>query len=245
MTKEEKADYLGNFRIECFDISNIQGTNPVGSMVVAEGGIMKKAHYRKFKINVQETPDDFAMMKEILYRRLRYLSPKLIHQRGYAKFKMQNSKVRREIDNFEDTLIDVETREPVDRLPIEDIKDSKLQIANSKQLQTDSTNHSEAYHKPITDLDDSFISKPDLIIIDGGKGQLKQGIEVLHDLKIDDIPVVGLAKRREEVFKTGEKKSYLFDDKKETLFLIQRIRDEAHRFGITYHRLRRSRAMLL
>ncbi len=198
--KEDKANLMDNFRIECFDISNISGTNPVGSMVVFEGGIIKKSHYRKFKINVKDTPDDFAMMYEMLSRRLKYLIPK------YAR-----------------------------QLP----------------------------------EDDSFNAIPDLIIIDGGKGQLRKGLEVLHDLKIklmkdeqhvpDIVPhmqpvaiegdgnlrlnVCGLAKRREEIFTPYEKASYVFDEKKETLFLLQRIRDEAHRFGITYHRYRRSKAM--
>ena len=92
--------------------------------------------------------------------------------------------------------------------------------------------------------DDSFNSIPDLVIIDGGKGQLGVAVKVLHDLKLDSLNVCGLAKRREEIFLPNVKDSFLFDDKKETLFLIQRIRDEAHRFGITYHRLRRSRSML-
>lgn len=197
LSKEQRADYLDNFRIECFDISNIQGTNPVGSMVVFEGGIAKKSHYRKFKINVKETPDDFAMMYEMLSRRFKYLIPK------YAR-----------------------------NLP----------------------------------EDDSFNSIPDFVIIDGGKGQLSKAIEALNDLKINVVPnpkkervpyavengepkyldlhIGGLAKRREEIFLPGEKESYLFDDKKEALYLLQRVRDEAHRFGITYHRLRRSRGML-
>jgi excinuclease ABC subunit C len=196
MPKVERADYMDNFRIECYDISNISGTNPVGSMVVFEGGIAKKAHYRKFKINVKESPDDFAMMNEMLSRRFKYIIPK------YAK-----------------------------DLP----------------------------------KDESFNSIPDLIIIDGGKGQLNTAVEALQNLKINVIPnpykecvpyevigeearyldlhIGGLAKRREEIFRPGEKDSYLFDDKKEALFLLQRVRDETHRFGITYHRLRRGKAM--
>lgn len=175
MTKEEKAVYLENFRIECFDISNIQGTNPVGSMVVFEGGIAKKSHYRKFKINIKETPDDFAMMQEMLVRRFRYIRPSN--------------------------------------------KDKNL-------------------------VDPSFSSIPDLIIIDGGKGQLGIAVDVLHDLKLEHLFLCGLAKRREEIFLPGQKTSYLFNEKKESLFLLQRVRDEAHRFGITYHRHRRSKAML-
>jgi excinuclease ABC subunit C len=196
MSKQEKADYLDNFRIECYDISNIQGTNPVGSMVVFEGGMAKKAHYRKFKIQVKDTPDDFAMMNEMLMRRFKYIIPKFAQE-----------------------------------LP----------------------------------QDESFNSIPDLIIIDGGKGQLGVAVEALQNLKINVIPnpfkeripyavegdelryldihIGGLAKRREEIFRPGEKESYLFHDKKEALFLLQRVRDETHRFGITFHRQRRSKAM--
>jgi excinuclease ABC subunit C len=220
MTKEERADFLDNFRIECFDISNIQGTNPVGAMVVCEGGIMLKAHYRKFKINVKETPDDFAMMREMLTRRLRYLSPKLVHQRQIRKEALWRKSTKFQTPKPEAyPNLEENSNEEQSELTIED---STLKI----------------------DLDPSFSSKPHLIIIDGGKGQLKQGIDVLHDMKIIDIPVSGLAKRREEIYRPNEKDSYLFDDKKEALFLLQRIRDEAHRFGITYHRHRRSKAML-
>jgi excinuclease ABC subunit C len=196
MTKEERADYLDNFRIECYDISNTSGTNPVGSMIVFEGGMAQKSHYRKFKINVKDTPDDFAMMNEMLSRRFKYIIPKFAQS-----------------------------------LP----------------------------------QDDSFNSVPDLIIIDGGKGQLGVAVEALQNLKINvlpnpykervpyafegeiphylDIPIGGLAKRREEIFRPGEKESYLFNDKKEALFLLQRVRDETHRFGITFHRQRRAKAM--
>jgi len=205
MSKEDKAIYLEKFRIECFDISNIQGTNPVGSMVVNIGGMAKKSHYRKFKINIKETPDDFSMMQEMLTRRFRYLRPK------------------NELDNLDNhnskflEKVGVETQ-------LESLKNKTIDIKEKE--------------------DPSFHSIPDLIIIDGGKGQLGVAIKVLHDMKLDYLKVGGLAKRREEIFLPNEKKSYLFDDKKETLFLIQRIRDEAHRFGITYHRLRRSKAML-
>lgn len=196
MTKQDRADYLDSFRIECYDISNIQGTNPVGSMVVFEGGVAKKSHYRKFKINVKDTPDDFAMMNEILTRRFKYIIPKFARE-----------------------------------LP----------------------------------KDESFNTIPDLIIIDGGKGQLGVAVEALQSLKINVIPnpykeripyavegnepryldinIGGLAKKREEIFRPGEKESYLFNDKKEALFLLQRVRDETHRFGITFHRQRRSKAM--
>lgn len=194
-----RSELLDNFRIECFDISNISGTNPVGSMVVFVGGIAKKEHYRKFKINIKNTPDDFGMMREMLTRRFRYLKPK------------------NEIENLDEHNQNIKELENIN------IKESKIDLKKKQ--------------------DESFSSIPDLVIIDGGKGQLGIAVEVLHDLKLDNIKVVGLAKRREEIFVPGEKISHLYDDKKESLFLLQRIRDETHRFGITFHRDRRSKAM--
>lgn len=257
MTKEEKANYLDNFRIECFDISNIQGTNPVGSMVVCVGGIMLKAHYRKFKINVKESPDDFAMMREMLYRRLRYLSPKLIHQRENQRVFSRKSLVSSQSTEVYSTQYAVHSEETnynkhygessVETLILdEDFQEPAITLESVKSLinNIDDDSTKDSRQKTNDYKDDSFMSKPNLIIIDGGKGQLGKGVEVIHELKITDIPVCGLAKRREEIFFPGQKESYLFDDKKEALFLIQKIRDEAHRFGITYHRYRRSKAML-
>lgn len=200
--KQLRSEFLDKFRIECFDISNISGTNPVGAMVVFEGGIPKKDHYRKFKINVKNTPDDFAMMREMLMRRFMYLKPK----NELENLDQHNAQILQKINISAENLFDAQ------------------KITRKKE-------------------DESFSSIPDLIIVDGGKGQLKVAVEVLHDLKLDNLFVCALAKRREEIFVPNEKNSHLYDEKKETLFLLQRIRDEAHRFGITFHRDRRSKAL--
>ena len=158
---------LNNFprRIECYDISHIQGTNTVASMVVFQDGMSKKSAYKRFKIKSTEgKPDDFTSMKEVLSRRLARLGDK-----GWEK--------------------------------------------------------------------------PDLIIIDGGKGQLSSVMEIVEELGITDIDFVSLAKREEEVFLPHNSKSILLPRQSETLYLIQRVRDEAHRFAITYHRLLRSKAL--
>lgn len=155
-----------NARIECYDISNIQGTNPVGAMVVFENGIAKKSDYRKFKIRSLQTPNDFAMMQEMLTRRLTHLH------------------------------------------------DSEKK-------------------------DTSFQSIPDLIIIDGGKGQLSSACEVLAQFHLT-IPIVGLAKREELLFFPDNPTPLRLRRTSEALYLVQRIRDEAHRFGITFHRKLRS-----
>ena len=162
---------LANFpnRMECYDISHIQGTNTVASMVVFQNGLPKKTAYRKFKIKLTEgKPDDFLSMKEVLSRRLSRL--------GEPKWE-----------------------------------------------------------------------KPDLIIIDGGKGQLSSVMKIVEDMGIKvgagGIDFVSLAKREEEVFLPKKSKSILLPRNSNALYLIQRIRDEAHRFAITFHRDLRSKAM--
>ncbi len=151
-------------RIECYDISHIQGTNTVASMVVFENGLSKKSEYRRFKVKSTEgKPDDFLSMKEVLSRRLARM--------GEPKW-----------------------------------------------------------------------AKPNLIIIDGGKGQLSSVMEIVEELGMTDIDFVSLAKREEEVFLPYQSESIRIPVDSNVMFLIQRIRDEAHRFAITYHRKLRSKA---
>lgn len=162
---------LKNFpsRIECYDISHIQGTNTVASMVTFVNGQSKKSAYKKFKIKLAEgKPDDFLSMKEVLTRRLKRLGEENINE---------------------------------------------------------------------------VWEKPDLIIIDGGKGQLSSVMQIVSELSIDGIDFVSLAKREEEVFLPNQSKSIILPRNSSALFLIQRIRDEAHRFAITYHRKLRSKSM--
>lgn len=159
--------HLANFpnRIECYDISHIQGTNTVASMVVFQNGLPKKTAYRKFKIRMTEgKPDDFLSMQEVLSRRLARL--------GQPKWE-----------------------------------------------------------------------KPDLIIIDGGKGQLSSVMQIVEELGVSGIDFVSLAKREEEVFLPNQSESILLPRDSSALYLIQRIRDEAHRFAITYHRDLRSKKL--
>ncbi len=168
-------------RIECYDISTLQGTNTVGSMVVFAEGTPRKSDYRRFKIRGrggQGEPDDFASMREMLRRRFR------------------------------------RAVEPQDGDP------------GAK------ARHSSA----------AWAVLPDLVIVDGGKGQLGVAVEVLKEFDLlDQVPVVGLAKQREELFLPGRRTSILLPRDSEGLFLVQRIRDEAHRTAITYHRNQRSK----
>jgi excinuclease ABC subunit C len=151
-------------RIECFDISNIQGKDAVASMSVAIEGRLTKKEYRKFKIKSKDTPDDFQMMREVAERR-------------YSK-----------------------------------LKEHEL---------------------------------PDLILIDGGLGQLGSVGDILKKLKKTDfLDIISIAKREEEIFKLDEKTPYIFPKSEESLKILQRLRDEAHRFGVTYHRKLRSKRVI-
>ena len=178
-------------RIECYDISNTQGTNSVGAMVVFEAGRPKNSEYRRFKIKSVEGPDDFASHQEVLRRRFRAASGKAAQ--ASARDEVEGS-------SGEDGTGDG--------------------AGQDVQLQHD-------------------WAMPDLIIIDGGKGQLSAAMEILQELHID-VPTVGLAKENEEIFTSGSPDPIVLPRSSQGLYMVQRIRDEAHRFGITYHRKLRS-----
>ncbi|QBD79928.1 excinuclease ABC subunit UvrC [Ktedonosporobacter rubrisoli] len=184
-------------RIECYDISNTQGTNSVGAMVVFEGGRPKNSEYRRFKIKTVEGPNDFASHQEVLRRRFRKAASVLD----------QNTSMPNEAELLEEE-------------------------AEAQQDNGDS----EA--KPAARFDHEW-ALPDLVIIDGGKGQLSAAMEVMQELHLD-IPTVGLAKENEEIFVPGSPDPIILPRTSQGLYMVQRIRDEAHRFGITYHRKLRS-----
>lgn len=166
----QKALHLAKipYRIEAYDISNTQGIESVGSMVVFESGRSKKSDYRRFKIKgMEEKPNDFAMMRQVLSRRFNRLT---------------------------------ETRT-------------------------------------------EFGSTPDLLLIDGGKGQLGAVLNVMREMDVQ-IPIMGLAKKHEEIYLPGREHPILLPPDSGALHLLQRIRDEAHRFAITYHRGLRSKRAL-
>ena len=165
-------------RIECYDISNTQGTAIIGAMVVFSQGVPNKKLYRRFNIeSVVGAPDDFASMEEMLTRRFR-----------------------------------------------------RWRAAQETANQVGAKN------------DESFSFLPDLIIIDGGKGQLGRAVEVLEKFELaGKIPIVGLAKQQEEIFFPHRSDSFMLPRHSQALYLVQRIRDEAHRYGITAHRKKRQK----
>jgi excinuclease ABC subunit C len=175
-------------RVECYDISNIQGTNSVASMVVFEDGRPKRSEYRRFRIRTVEGANDFASHQEVLRRRFRRaLEPSEVGRVTSGADSGAASDVRR--------------------------------------------------HTP----DVAWAQIPDLVIIDGGKGQLSAALEVMAELELSEIPVVGLAKENEEIFVKGRATPILLPRTSQSLYLVQRIRDEAHRFAITYHRSLRTK----
>ena len=186
--KDRQRDALGEIqvalgmseppnRIECYDISNTQGTASVGSMVVFEQGIPNKKLYRRFNIRTVTGPDDFASMREVLTRR-------------FSNYFSEN----------------------------------------------------EAKDTPGYKPDLAFSILPDLLIVNGGKGQLRQAMDVLQDISLtDQFTIVGLAKQEEELFLPHRSESVRLDDHSQGYYLVQRIRDEAHRFAITAHRNRRGK----
>jgi excinuclease ABC subunit C len=155
-------------RIECFDISTIQGTETVGSMVVFQDAAVKKAHYRKFTVRNLDGQDDFAAMAEVVSRRFARLG-----KRSEAEY------------------------------------------------------------------DESFVSAPNLVVIDGGKGQLSAALAAMQEFDLPRVAVIALAKRIEEVFVPGRPDPIVLDPHSPGLQLLQRIRDEAHRFALGFHRQRR------
>lgn len=193
-------------RIECYDISNTQGTNSVGAMVVFEAGRPKASEYRRFKIKTVEGPNDFASHQEVLRRRFR----------SVAKHTTTAS-----------ANVDVD----VGGL-------SNTQFTESSEVH-EAHDHSASDGTPTEAQFQHDWALPDLIIIDGGKGQLSAAMEVLQELQID-IPTVGLAKENEEIFIPGSPDPIILPRSSQGLYMVQRIRDEAHRFGITYHRKLRS-----
>jgi excinuclease ABC subunit C len=186
-------------RIECYDMSNIQGTSAVGSMVVFVNGRPEPREYRRFRIRSGDTPDDFRMMAEVLRRRF-----------------TRASRLRAETGALSLAAVGA------DEVP--------------ESIDDDSQEHPRVRGEEW--------ALPDLVIVDGGKGQLSAAIGALQDLGMSDVPLAGLAKRFEELYVPGRSDPIVLPRRSQALYLVQRIRDEAHRFAITYHRTVRGKRAL-
>jgi excinuclease ABC subunit C len=185
-------------RIECFDVSHVQGTNVVASMVVFEDGLARKSEYRRFAVRGRDGVDDTASMREVIRRRFaRYLDE------------------RSETGQLDEADVHVTGPVPDQRPGID----------------------------PETGRPRRFAYPPQLVVVDGGAPQVAAAQAALDELGIDDVALVGLAKRLEEVWVAGQEDPVILPRTSEGLYLLQRVRDEAHRFAIAYHRQKRSKAM--
>lgn len=181
-------------RIECFDVSNLQGTEVVASMVVFEDGLARKSEYRRFVIRGVDGQNDVASMHEVITRRFR----RMLDERSETGDVTAGA-----TSQDGPMLVDPETGRPR-----------------------------------------KFAYAPGLVVVDGGPPQVAAAQRALDELGIDDIPVCGLAKRLEEVWLPAQEDPVILARSSEALYLLQRVRDEAHRFAITHHRSRRSRTMV-
>jgi excinuclease ABC subunit C len=185
-------------RIECFDVSHVQGTNVVASMVVFEDGLARKSEYRRFAVRGHDGVDDTASMREVIRRRFaRYLD------------------------------------ERVETSPLDEADAHVDGVAPGERPGID----------PETGRPRRFAYPPQLVVVDGGQPQVAAAQAALDELGIDDVSLVGLAKRLEEVWVAGQDDPVILPRTSEGLYLLQRVRDEAHRFAIAYHRQKRSKAM--
>ena len=187
--EEELSLPLPLRRMECYDISHIQGSNTVASMVVFEDGQPRRSQYRRFKIKTVEGVDDFDSMREVLRRRFK-------------------------------------------------------RLATARQAALDASKPGDGNDPDLPPAQDGWAAIPDLVLIDGGKGQLSAALEVMLELGLEDIPLASLAKENEWLFVPHTPEPIILPRDSQALYLVQRIRDEAHRFAITYHRNLRSKKSL-
>lgn len=202
-------------RIECFDISHTSGTNVVASMVVLEDGLSKKRDYRRFAIKGDAARDDTSAMYDVITRRFAR------HLKDQAQ-----SEAAVEVADASDTA-EAAVGEPA-------AGESAADGASTVGTKDSTVVEREA---------DRFAYPPSLVVVDGGQPQVNVARQALDDLGITDLPVVGLAKRLEEVWLPGDDFPLVLPRSSEALYMLQRIRDEAHRFAIAYHRSKRSKAM--
>jgi excinuclease ABC subunit C len=227
-------------RIECYDISNTQGTNSVGAMVVFESGRPRNSEYRRFKIKTVEGANDFASHQEVLRRRFRKAaSQQEAELEAEAEIAIEDAS---QPPYAEEAPAPAASETSSNGHPAPEAEEASDVIAEENGAAGSGdgeTAGSEMHHA---------WTLPDLVIIDGGKGHLSAAMEVMRELKLD-IPTIGVAKEEgshsklttaEEIYIPGANEPIILPRSSQGLYLLQRIRDEAHRFGITYHRKVRS-----
>jgi len=296
-------------RLECFDISTIQGTSTVASMVVFENGKPRTDAYRRFRIRAAGGPgeaNDFAAMHEVIARRLKRSGrateepapptplPRLgeggrtplpsaageegrtpslpIPGEGGSGARLAAGAVSLDTRDAVDDLPDVADLDGHSPLPVpngvgdedgiglagdgesglneEDALQALEGVAAYQQEEAASDTEAADVERDAGDIElstsgDEWTRRPDLIIVDGGKGQLNAALDALRALGIDDQPIAGLAKQNEEIFLPGRADPVILPRTSQALYMVQRLRDEAHRFAITYHRNVRGKRALV
>jgi excinuclease ABC subunit C len=233
-------------RIEVFDNSHIQGANAVGAMVVAGPDGFVKNQYRKFNIKAQDLApgDDYAMMREVLTRRFKRL---VLDEEAEAAPPGGDEQVAAEAGSLSESRIEQPQIQPIDRR-------GGNSLAFGVLLRTETEAAAPAERGALEDSieeesDDEFPSAPDLVLIDGGAGQLSVACQVFADLGVSDIAVVGIAKGpdrdagREHFHFPGRNRPVMLEPRDPVLYFVQRLRDEAHRFAIGAHRAKRSKSV--
>jgi excinuclease ABC subunit C len=202
--------------MECFDISNISTTHVVASMVCFKDGVPDKSNYRRYRIRTVAGQDDFASMAEVVRRR-------------YSRILLESREIAPDLSEF--------NQEPVEDAVKRVESLGKLETRSSDQPQTDSLAQSETRSVDRPRVGERLVRLPDLIIVDGGKGQLSSACRELQRLGLTDRPIIGLAKEFEEIYRPGRPLPLRLPEDSGALQLLQRIRDEAHRFANGYHQL--------
>jgi excinuclease ABC subunit C len=220
-------------RIECYDVSHVQGSNQVASMVVFENGQPRRSDYRRFKIKHEHGNNDYLSMQEVIGRRFRRALTGQLRRTG-------------ELGSWESVDAPATNRVLRDAAAASVVRTA----AGGSPLDADGTFVDVPAGEQEAEPEGGWAEMPDLVIIDGGQGQLNAALEVLDTMEITELPVVGLAKENEEIYirdrATGRALAdpVLLPRTSQAMYLVQRIRDEAHRFAITYHRAVRGRTGL-
>jgi excinuclease ABC subunit C len=212
-------------RIECYDVSNLQGTHVVASMVVFEDGLARKSEYRRFSVKGDDGSDDVSAIREVITRRFR----------RYLEEREESG----ELDTLGDTLASLADTEYPGDTPGPDEHPGGTPGPDGAPGAGDDRDEEE---RPVVTPKRKFAYPPNLVVVDGGAPQVAAAAAALAGLGIDDVAVCGLAKRLEEVWLPGQAYPVIMSRSSEGLYLLQRVRDEAHRFAITYHRAKRGKA---
>jgi excinuclease ABC subunit C len=230
-------------RIECYDISNIQGTSAVGSMVVFVDGHPKRSEYRRFGIKGVAGQNDFAMMQEVLKRRFWKM-----RRETEGEGANEGTPDRPADHDTDRERVEAELSQPnagaMMTAPTADGDGGSQHGRHARATSTSGERGRELSNGQgtKTEYDESFQTTPDLVIVDGGKGQVSAAHDAMRNLGVGQIPLAGLAKRFEELYVKDVSEPIVLDRTSQALYLVQRVRDEAHRFAITYHRGVRSKA---